>query len=205
MKLFGNFSLMKLKEGFEEDKQSVVNSLLPLPKREISSLGWGIIMGMMSLLILPIILDKFSVSLPVVLADPVWKLLFQRGVSLIMAAVIGIVLGGLSQVDLSLKTLKILDKIFLFVVELIIRVVSILCLVCMAMKCSLTEFKQSAYFDWVQADGWLCEGTLILIINSIIWLLVLSLITYVTSRSSLILVNRLIWKEQALKQEGEAQ
>jgi hypothetical protein len=51
------------------------------------------------------------------------------------------------------------------------------------MKCSLTEFEQSAYFDWDKAEGWLCEGTLMLIINSIIWLFVLSLIAYVISRS----------------------
>jgi conjugal transfer ATP-binding protein TraC len=75
------YRLIEGKES-EKEKQSPVNSHLPLPKKELSALGWGIIIGIMSLLFLPVILEKFSINLPVASSlPPVWKLLFQRGSS----------------------------------------------------------------------------------------------------------------------------
>jgi len=183
MKAKKNINSIESKDGFEEKKQSHVNSHLPLPTKELSSLGWVIIIGIMSLIFLPLILEKFSISLPVASSlPPVWKLLSLKGASLLPAVVVGIALGILSQEErsqyLHLKKLKLFDRIFGF----FIRGFVVLCLIVIAMKCSLEEFKQSACFDWDKADGWLCEGTLMLIINGIIWLFALSLIAYVTSR-----------------------
>ncbi len=181
MKAQKNINSLKSKDGFEEKKQSPINPLLPLPTQKISSLGWIIIIGFMTLLLVTEF-APFTVSLPVATAHPVWKLLSLKGASLLPAAVVGIALGILSQEErsqyLHLKKLKLFDRIFGF----FIRGFVVFLLIIIAMKCSLEEFKQSAYFDWDKADGWLCEGTLILIINSIIWLIFLSLIAYVTSR-----------------------
>ena len=181
MKVLKNINSIRSKDGFEEEKQSHVNPHLPLPTQKISSLGWVIIIGFMTLLLVTEF-APFTVSLPVATAHPVWKLLSLKGSSFFPAAVVGIVLGILSQEErsqyLHLKKLKLFDRIFGF----FIRGFVVFLMIIIAMKCSLEEFKQSAYFDWDKADGWLCEGTLILIINSIIWLIFLSLIAYVTSR-----------------------
>ena len=169
MNIFKNFSLMKLKSNVKE-------------VRRPTALGWVIIIGFISLLLVTEF-APFTVSLPAATAHPVWKLLSLKGASLLPAAVVGIALGILSQEErsqyLHLKKLKLFDRIFGFFT----RGIMVLCLIVIAMKYSLEEFKQSAYFDWDKADGWLCEGTLMLIINSIIWLIFLSLIAYVTSRS----------------------
>ena len=182
MKAQKNINFIKSKVGFEEKKQSPGNAILPLPTQELSSLGWVIIIGFMTLLLVTEV-AQFAVSLPRAPDHPVWKLLFLKGVSFIPAAVVGIALGILSQDDrsqyLHLRKLKLFNRIFGFFT----RGFVVFLLIVIAMKCSLTEFEQSAYFDWDKAEGWLCEGTLMLIINSIIWLFVLSLIAYVISRS----------------------
>jgi hypothetical protein len=167
MNIFKNFSLMKLKSN--------VKAVRP------TALGWVIIIGFISLITMTEA-AKSSINLPMIPDDSVWKLLVERGGFFIAAALMGIGLGILLQEArseyLHLKMLKILDKIL----NGFFRGFCVFFLISLAMKCSLTEFKQSACFNGDQADKWLCEGTLMLIVNGIIWLFVLSLIAYVTSR-----------------------